>query len=146
VKTIVVRLATVVAGLISIVVALADRIPIDTPAYAFGDAAVLRAERGLALLAILFIGFVVLWRGVAEGELPIEISREGFKYRQREAASETVASLKELEATVEEQGRSIRHLASILDRTIGALESQGSRLVWLEAKTKEVPSDDVTPA
>jgi hypothetical protein len=55
VKANVVRLATVVVGLVSIVVALVDRIPTDIPVYAFGDALVLRAERGLALLAILFI-------------------------------------------------------------------------------------------
>jgi hypothetical protein len=82
VKANVVRLATVVAGVASVVVAFVDRLPTDIPAYAFGDASVLRAERGLALLAILFIAFVVLWRGVAEGELPIEISREGFKSQQ----------------------------------------------------------------
>jgi hypothetical protein len=60
VKANVVRLATIVVGMTSVVVAFVDRLPTDIPAYAFGDAAVLRAERGLALLAISLITFVVL--------------------------------------------------------------------------------------
>jgi len=141
-----VRLVAAVAGLVSIVVAFVDRIPMDIPAYAFGDAAVLRGERSLALLAILFVAFVVLWRGMVDGELPIEISQEGFKYQQREAASETVATLKELERSVEEQGRSIRQLATAVDRILDVVKSHGSRLSRLEAASKEVSRDEVTPA
>jgi hypothetical protein len=133
VKANVVRLATVVVGLVSVVVAVVDRIPRDIPAYAFGDASVLRAERGLALLAILFIAFVVLWRGMAEGELPIEISREGFKYQQREVARDTSAMLEELGASVDRQRGLINQLKSLLVRTVGVVESQGSRLARLEA-------------
>ncbi len=140
-----VRLATVVVGLISVAVAFVDPIPLDIPAYAFGDASVLRAERGLALLAILFVAFVVLWRGVAEGELPIEISREGFKYQQRQAARETEATVKGLERSVEEQYGSIKQLLSLLDQTVGVMESQGQRLANLEGANLEVRPDDPSP-
>jgi hypothetical protein len=144
VKVNVVRIATVVVGLVSILVAFADRIPTDIPAYAFGDASVLRAERGLALLAILFIAFVVLWRGITEGELPIEISREGFKYQQREITRETAVTLNELEGGMERQGRAIRRLVSNMDRTAGVVESQGRRLARLEGGSKEGPPNDLT--
>jgi hypothetical protein len=144
VKANVVRFATVVVGLVSITVALVDRIPPDIPAYAFGDASVLRAERGLALLAILFITFVVLWRGIAERELPIEISREGFKYQQREVTRGTEATLQQLEATVQDQDGAIGRLASMVDRTIGVVESQGIRLDRLEAGNRDAESDDST--
>jgi hypothetical protein len=140
----VVRLATIAAGLVSIVVALVDRIPADVPAYAFGDASVLRAERGLAMLAILFIAFVALWRGIAEGELPIEISREGFKYQQREATSETEVAVKRLEASAEKQDPLITQLLSIMDRTVGVMESHGDRLTQLETRHEE-RSDDPNP-
>jgi hypothetical protein len=145
VKANVVRIATVVVGLVAVVVAFVDRIPADIPAYAFGDASVLRAERGLALLAILFISFVVLWRGIAEGELPIEISREGFKYQQREVTKETAATVKRLEASVEKQYGSMEQLVNILDRTLWTLESMGDRLARLEARSKEVPPIDISP-
>jgi hypothetical protein len=111
-----------------------NRIPADIPAYAFGDASVLRAERGLALLAILFIAFVVLWRGMVEGELPIEISREGFKYHYREVAGETDSVLKELKASAEEQRVSITQLDSVLKRTVGVIESHHGRLAQLEGR------------
>jgi hypothetical protein len=136
VKANVVRLATVVVGLASVVVAFVDRLPTDIPAYAFGDAWVLRAERGAALLAILFIAFVVLWRGMAEGELPIEISREGVKYQQREVARDTAATLDELEASVEQQRGLTDELQRVLVRTVGVVESQGTRLARLEGATK----------
>ncbi len=144
-KANVVRLATVVVGLVSVIVAFVDRIPTDIPGYAFGDASVLRAERGLALLAILFIAFVVLWRGIAEGELPIEISREGFKHQQREVTRDTEATLQQLEATVDEQGSSIRQLVSILDRTVGSMKSHDNRLAGLEAEAWRCHANDVTP-
>jgi hypothetical protein len=134
VKANVVRLATVVVGVASVVVAFVDRLPTDIPAYAFGDASVLRAERGLALLAILFIAFVVLWRGVAEGELPIEISREGFKYQQREVARDTAATIQELEASVERQRGLTDQLQRALVRTVGVVESHGTRLARLESR------------
>lgn len=143
-KANVVRIATAVAGLVSIVVALVDRIPKDVPAYAFGDAAVLRAERGLALLAILFIAFVVLWRGMVEGELPIEVSREGFKYQQREVTSETAGTIEELEASVERQRGSIRRLVISVDHILGIVEAHGSRLARLEGDSGEVPPDGIT--
>jgi hypothetical protein len=127
-------------------VALVDRLPTDIPAYAFGDAAVLRAERGLALLAILFIAFVVLWRGVVEGELPIEISREGFKYQQREVARDTAATIQELEASVEHLRNLINKVQRGLVRTVGVVESQSRRLARFEAVTKEVPPNDRTPS
>jgi hypothetical protein len=146
VKANVVRLATVVAGLVSVVVAFVDRLPTDIPAYAFGDASVLRAERGLALLAILFIAFVVLWRGVVEGELPIEISREGFKYQQREVARDTAATIQGLEASVERQRSLINQLQRVLSHTVGVVESQGSHLARLEVGGKEGPPNDQTPS
>jgi hypothetical protein len=142
VKANVVRFATAAIGLVSIAVAFVDRLPADIPAYAFGDASVLRAERGLALLAILFIAFVALWRGIAEGELPIEISREGVKYQQREVTSETAATLRELEVSVVRQDRAIRRIVNILDRHVGEVEAQGRALARLEARIKEVPPDD----
>ncbi len=140
-----VRIATVVVGLVSVVVAFADRIPADIPAYAFGDASVLRAERGLALLAILFIAFVALWRGIAEGELPIEISREGFKYQQREATRETEVAVKRLESSAERQDRLITQLLGIVNRMVGVMETHGNRLTRLEARNAEVRQDDRDP-
>lgn len=118
-----VRVATIVVGLTSVVVAFVHRLPTDIPAYAFGDASVLRAERGLALLALLFIAFVVLWRGIVDGELPIEISREGFKYQQREVARDTAATIQELEASVERHRRLIYRQQQVLIHTVGVVES-----------------------
>ena len=141
-----VRLASVLAGLLSVVVAVTDRIPTDIPSYAFGDASVLRAERGLALLAILFIAFVVLWRGVAEGELPIEISREGCKYQQKEVARDIAATLQELEASVEQQRGLMNQLVNVLVRTVGVVESQGVRVARLESGSTEVPPNDKAPS
>lgn len=144
-KANVVRLATVVVGLVSVVVAFVDRLPTDIPAYAFGDAWVLRAERGLALLAILFIAFVALWRGIAEGELPIEISREGFKYQQMEATREAEVAVKRLESSAKRQDRLITELLGIVNRTVGVMESHGNRLNQLEVRNAEAPPDDQIP-
>jgi hypothetical protein len=82
------------------------------------------------MLAILFISFVVVWRGVTEGELSLEISRDGFKYQQREVTRETAVTLNELEAGVERQGRAIRRLVGDTDRTAAVVESQRVWLAW----------------
>jgi hypothetical protein len=97
------------------------------------------------MLAILFIAFVGVWRGIAEGELPIEISREGFKYQQREVTRETAVTLNELEAGVERQGRAIRRLVGATERTAAVVEAQGRRLARLEAGSKEAPPIGLTP-
>ena len=131
------RVATLIVGLISVVVAVVDHIPTDIPAYAFGDANILRAERGLALLAILFIGFIVLWRGIVEGELPIEISREGFKYHYREVTGGTDSVLKDLKASVEKQRDSIERLESVLKEMLRVIKSHSRRLAQLEGGSQE---------
>jgi hypothetical protein len=102
----------------------------------------LARRKGFGIAGNSYIALVALWRGIAEGELPIEISREGVKYQQREVTSETAATLRELEVSVVRQDRTIRRIVNILDRHVGEVEAQGRALARLEARSKEVSPDD----
>lgn len=72
-----------------------------------------------------------------DGELPIEISREGFKYQYREVTGETDAAFKDLEATLATQSDSIKQLESALKRIVGMTESLNRRVALLESRSKE---------
>jgi hypothetical protein len=53
---------------------------------------------------------------MVEGDLPIEISRESFKYQRREVTRDTEATIQQLEATV----------------TSRAVRSDNSSAAWTE--------------
>lgn len=55
-------------------------VPKTLPDYALGNAWILRGERSLAILVFLVVILTIVWRGIIEGQLPLEFGQGGLKY------------------------------------------------------------------
>jgi hypothetical protein len=116
-----IRIATVaIAGLAAREALTAD-VPKTLPDYALGSLWILRGERALVILGLLVVLLTIVWRGVIEGQLPLEIGREGLKY---EAAKELIKQGTETAAGVvtEEVSKRLDELRGNLAKVSDAVD------------------------
>lgn len=83
---------------------------------------ILRGERALVILGLLVVLLTIVWRGVIEGQLPLEIGREGLKY---EAAKELIKQGTETAAGVvtEEVSKRLDELRGNLAKVSEAVDT-----------------------
>lgn len=73
-------MATLVLALLAIGEGTMAGVPKTLPDYALGNAWILRGERSLAILVFLVVLLTIVWRGIVEGQLPLEFGQGGLKY------------------------------------------------------------------
>lgn len=124
-----VRVAMIVITALAVVVAITTDIPPKVPNYALGDAWVLRAERGAAVLLALLLVAMVLGRGL-QGRLPTKITREGPEW-EGEVAEAVSKGLTDVQASVdvlrEQQGQGAQVAAKLAD-ALGAVDERVGKL------------------
>jgi division protein CdvB (Snf7/Vps24/ESCRT-III family) len=139
-----IRVATVVIAVLTVREAVQAAVPKVLPDYALGNLWILRGERALAILLLLVILLTVIWRGVIEGQLPLEISREGLKYEaakaliQKGTETATGAVAEEINKALGEFKSDLAKVSEAVDNTAGAT-AEAIRL--LEAKIEAIEGE-----
>lgn len=107
-------------------------VPTVLPDYALGNLWILRGERALGLLLLLVILLTIFWRGVIEGQLPLEIGRAGLKYEAAQmikTGTETVTE--EVDKAMDELRGDLAKVSAAVDTTAGAT---GDAIRQIESK------------
>lgn len=112
-----IRLVTAFAVLFAAREAFTAPIPKTVPDYALGNLWILRGERTLGILVLLIVVATIVWRGIVEGQLPLEVGREGLKY---EAAKDLIAA--GTQPVTEAANQAIQDLRSDLARVSDAVD------------------------
>lgn len=121
-----IRIATLVLTGLAIWEALASSVPRVLPDYALGSLWILRGERALGVLLLLVVLVTIFWRGVIDGQLPLEISREGLKYEaakellRRGTETATQAVTEEVDKAISEVKTDLAKVSSAVDNTAAA--------------------------
>jgi len=121
-----IRAVSVVSTGLAVWEAFEAEVPKAIPDYALGSLWILRGERALLTLALLVILLTIVWPGVIEGQLPLEISREGLKYEAAKAliqrGTETAAGVvtEEVGKALGELRNDLAKVSSAVDTTAGA--------------------------
>jgi hypothetical protein len=119
-------------------------VPKSLPDYALGNLWILRGERALVLLGLLVVLLTIVWRGVIEGQLPLEIGREGLKYEAAKAliqkGTETATGV-----VTEEVSKALGELRSDLAKVSGAVdttaEATADAIRQIESKIEEMDKE-----
>jgi hypothetical protein len=108
-ERLVVRLASGVVAVLSLVLPLVMHVPESLPSTAMGSALLLYLERVLAVFGILLFLLVFLYRSLVHGELPKAISGRGAEW------SDLAASSKELQTQVDELDAFVERLRKLVE-------------------------------
>jgi len=139
-----IRIAIVVATGLAGREAWTAEVPKSLPDYALGNLWILRGERALVLLGLLVVLLTIVWRGVIEGQLPLEIGREGLKYEAAEAlikqGTESAAG-----AVTEEANKELSELRTNLAKVSGAVdttaEATADAIRQIESKIESIDKE-----
>lgn len=98
-------------------------VPKTLPDYALGNAWILRGERSLAILVFLVVLPTIVWRGIVEGQLPLEFGQGGLKYPdliQKGTQPVTEAVDKAISEVRGDFARDLGKVSEAVDTTAGA--------------------------
>lgn len=98
-------------------------VPKTLPDYALGNAWILRGERSLAILVFLVVLLTIVWRGIVEGQLPLEFGQGGLKYPdliQKGTQPVTEAVDKAISEVRGDFARDLAKVSEAVDTTAGA--------------------------
>ena len=117
-----IRVATAFVVIFAAREALTAPIPKSLPDYALGNLWILRGERALGIMVLLIILVTIVWRGIVEGQLPLEVGREGLKY---EAAKDLIAAgtqpvTEALDQAIQDMRGDLAKVSDAVDVTAGA--------------------------
>jgi hypothetical protein len=98
----------------------------DLPAVALGQTFLYRVEVALLVFYGGLLLLTPLFRGVVEGQLPIEVSARGAKY-----AEDVAGSLKDTTKTVEDLGKQVNEVRGTLILTQLALQDAKNEIASL---------------
>jgi hypothetical protein len=114
------RLAALTAAgvLASVTVTLIGGSPRALPGVALGSPVLLRAERTLALFAIV-VALLSIVRQAARGRLPIELSTSGLRY-EAEGTEDLVVAVRELQEQLD-------GLTQMVELTVKRVDSMSPR-------------------
>ena len=121
----------------ALIVAVLVPTPNSHPSFSLGNPWVLRAEWGLAVLLALLIVLAILWHGIGEGEMPTEITREGFKWKK--VNTDTARALGALGEELKAQQAAVQGMDIALNQAGGVIAQLNDRVAGLEAAVYGVP-------
>lgn len=135
-----IRVATALVVLFAGHEAFTAPTPKTLPDYALGNLWILRGERTLGILVLLIIVVTIVWRGIVEGQLPLEIGREGLKY---EAAKDLIAAgTQPVTEAVDQAVQALRSdLAKVSDAVDATAGATAEAIRQIEGKIEKLENE-----